>query len=68
MSRILTAGDARAILARVKASGLSGMGKVNRGLTKQQTWDIMIAGIEHLTDGEAVHSLAAKNIRREFGQ
>ena len=65
--KTLTAGEARAILAAAKERKLSGMGKVNRGLTRQQTWDIMSAGIKDIADDAPVHSIVARNIRREFG-
>ena len=48
--KTLTAGEARAILAKAKADGLSGMGKVNRGLTRQQSWDILSAAIGDVAD------------------
>jgi len=63
----LTAGEARAILAAAKKRGLHGMGKINSGLTKQQAWDILSAGIENVADHDPIHSIAAKNITREFG-
>jgi len=66
MSKTLTAGEARVILAAAKERGLSGMGTVNRGFTKQQAWDILRAGIAHLSDDEICHFLVARNIRREF--
>ena len=64
----LSAGEAREILSKAKHDGLDGKAKLNRALTRQQAWDIFIAGIAKITDDHAIDSLTAKNIMREFGK
>ena len=65
----LTAGEARAILARAKERGwLDGTpARLNKGLTRKQAWEILSAGIKDRADDYAIDSLIAKNIQREFG-
>ena len=64
----LTIGEVRQILERAQAEGLTGMSRVNKGLTKQQAYDILSGVLEEgKADDEPVEYLAVKNIQREFG-
>jgi hypothetical protein len=48
--------------------GLEGMSTINPGLTKKQVWDIAMGSVFGKSDDETIHSLAIKNIEREFGR
>lgn len=63
----ITVGHARALLAKAKAAGLTGASRVNKGLTKQQAYDILSSGYEDSPDDRMLWGLAAQNILREFG-
>ena len=65
----MTVGEARQILERAEAAGLTGMSRVNKSLTRQQAYDILSYVIEEgKADDEPVEHFAAKNIQREFGR
>lgn len=59
--------EARALFAGAKARGLTGPSRVNKGLTKQQAFDILSAGWEDESDDYVLRGLPAQNILREFG-
>ena len=62
----LTWGEARAIMAAVDRESLTGMARVNKGLTKQQAYDILsYDGGEPDNTKMRIH--IARNILREFG-
>ena len=63
----ITMGEARVLLAKAKAAGLTGTSRVNKALTKQQAFDILSSGYEGLPDDLVLRGLPAQNILREFG-
>jgi hypothetical protein len=65
--KTITVATAKIILEKAKKQGLTGMSKVNRGLTKQETYDILGKPLEVLPDDKKLNPLHARNLVREFG-
>ena len=65
--RGITVAEARALFAGAQARGLTGPSRVNKGLTKQQAFDILSVVYEDKPDTYVICGLVAQNILREFG-
>ena len=63
----ITMAEARALFADAQARGLTGPSRVNKGLTKQQAFDILSGAYEDEPDIYVIRGLPAQNILREFG-